>query len=288
MKQVRPGSGRSPSRLPLPLCILLVVVFLAACGGGSGAGEAGPGVSAQNQDGESTVGQGREGESSGDHPDGLFKTSLARNPSCSISVAVLHAGSNEQPVISVERLSTTIVCFKGFDENGPQVHVEVTGTQLSADLDAATDLDDNSPAWFWYVAVPTFATPLGTYAIRATQESSGGTLEARGELAVVRATTPHVYALDAGPSASGTSFRVQFAGFPPGSQAAVFLYYSEPTGRRFEFLRPLPPAGIDAHGEASYSWTTRPEDQAGSYAIWTNPTPDNCANQPCARFEVRT
>lgn len=130
--------------------------------------------------------------------------------------------------------------------------------------------------------------PLGTYAIRATQESSGGALEARGELAVVRATTPRVYALDTGPSAPGTSFRVQLAGFPPGGRAMVFLYYLEPSGSRFEFLRPLPPAGIDAHGEASYSWTSRPDDQAGSYAMWTNPTPDDCANQPCAGFEVRS
>jgi hypothetical protein len=290
MTQVRFRPGWPLSRLPLVLlCILAVMVLLTACGGGSGAGEAGPGASAptqdQNQDGQSTSGQGSDGESSGSHPDGLFQTTLARNPRCLVSV---HAGSTEQPPISVERLESTVVCFKGFDENGPQVHVELTGTQESADLNAGTDRADNSPAWFWDVGVPTFATPLGTYGIHATQDSSGSALEARGELAVVRATTPRVYALDRGPSAPGASFRVELAGFPPGGRAMVFLYYRALTESRYDFLRPLPPARIDAHGEARYSWTARPDDQAGRYAIWTNPTPRGCAAEPCASFEVRS
>ena len=289
MTQVRLRPGGPPSQWSLVLCILAVMVFLAACGGGSGAGEAGPGVSAptqdQDQDGESTQDRGRDGESSGEHPDGLFRTSLARNPVCLVSI---HVGSTEPPLISVERLERTFVCFKGFDENGPQVHVELTGTQESADLDAETDRADDSPAWFWYVGVPTFATPLGTYAIHATQASSGGALEARGKLAVVRATTPRVYAPDTGPASPGISFAVQLAGFPPGGRAMVFLYYQAPTGRRYDFLRPLPPAPIDARGEASYSWTVRPDDRAGSYAVWTNPTPDRCAAGPCAEFEVRS
>jgi hypothetical protein len=291
MTQVRGRLGRT-TRLPLILpCILVVAVLFTACGGGSGAGEAGPAASApqpagQNQ--EPSGDQGQDGESSGNHPGGVFQSTPAARPSCSVTV---QAGSTQQPLIRMERLDSGVVCFKGFDQNGPQVHVELTGqsagTQESADLDAGTDRADGSTAWFWNVTVRTFDTPPGTYQIHATQDSSSGSLEARGQLAVVRATRPRVYAPSTGSSAPGASFPVQLAGFPPGSRAMIFLY-GPLMGSRFDFLRALPPARIDAQGESSYSWTSQPDDQAGTYGIWTNPTPSGCANAPCARFSIRS
>lgn len=290
MTQVRGRLGRT-TRLPLILpCILVVAVLFTACGGGSGAGEAGPAASApqpEGQDQEPSGDQGQDGESSGNHPGGLFQ-STPGPPFCTVTV---QAGSTQQPLIRLERLDSELVCFKGFDENGPPVHVELTsqstGNQESADLNASRDSADGSPAWFWDVAVRTFDTPLGASEIHAIQDSSSGPLEARGQLAVARATRPRVYAPGTGSSAPGASFPVQLAGFPPGSRAMIFLY-GPVMGSRFDFLRALPPARIDAQGESSYSWTSQPDDQAGTYGIWTNPTPSGCANAPCARFSIRS
>jgi hypothetical protein len=213
--RARPGRA---TRCPLVLTFVLTVMVLTACGGGSGAGEAGPAATAPAQAGRnqepSGGDQGQGGESSGDHPGGLVQTVLAPGSTCPVAI---RAGSTQQPLVRLERLDGVAVCFKGFDQNGPRVHVDLTsqsgGTQESADLDADTDSTGDT-AWFWNVTVRTLDMPLGTSAIHATQDSGSGLLEARGQLAVVRATEPRVYAPSAGPAAPGASLRVQLAGLP--------------------------------------------------------------------------
>jgi hypothetical protein len=296
-----------PSRIPAVLVpAVVVVLLLAACG--------------ESPDGSPGA---DKHESSGRRPTKILFGLLHSYTSGPLNqcplTAALRAGFTRQNPIHAERLTAGRFCLRGFHKDGPLVHLVLTGP-LPAETQEARDLDPIKPIkdpvlhtygpvhytyWKWVERI--VLKPVGDYKIHATQESrtSDTSLEANGRLRVVPATEPTIY--NGGEQEAsyppGASFQIQFSGFPPNSQVMVFLYGpGVKIGKRDEyeypFLRPLPLAQMDAHGEASYSLASRPDDRPGEYGIWMNPLPRWCredelcgpcaADEPCARFEIES
>jgi hypothetical protein len=281
--------GHQLSRIAVVLlCVVVVVPLLAACGGSSGGSP-----------------DSDKNDSSGGYPTkvffGLFHSAGAKKDDVCPLTEALRAGSTRHDPIVEERLLYGWFCLRGFHKDGPPVHLVLTGplpakTQVARNL---KPIKDPVGYTYWEWVSSRVLRPIGDYRINATQRSrtSGTSLEFKGRLRVVPASEPTIY--NAGEEASyppGASFRIQFSGFPPNSQVMVVLYGPRGAriGRRYEypFLRALPRAQMDAHGEASYSLASRSDDRPGGYAIWMNPPPAECEHSKldiaCTAFEIES
>lgn len=291
--------GRRLSRIPAVLsCVVVAVLLLTACGGSPDAEK--DESSGRHPTEESSGGHPTE-ESSGRHPSkilfGLFRSRGGGLPDvCPLTRAALRAGSTRQNPIRLHHLASGWFCLRGFDDHGPPLRIILTGplpekTQQVKNLDPIKD-----PAgytyWAWSISV--VLKPIGDYRIHVTQDSKalGILLQASGRVKVVPATVPSIYnARETASYPPGTTLQIELSGFRPNSQVMIFVY--GPLARvgksyGYPFLRPLPLAQMDAHGEASYLLASRPGDQPGEYAVWINPTPLKChGRMACTRFKVK-
>jgi len=181
----------------------------------------------------------------------------------------------------VERLNQKSVCFTDVSNLSSPMQVTLVAP---AGSEQVADAHKVSGGWLWqFTATPDL--PLGTYSFVARLpdvKASGQPLVTTGGLEIVRASLPVVYQVERGLSESG--FRIELAGFPPGSLVAVFLYGPPDDTGGLPFVRALPAARIDGGGEGGYSWQPESADRPGQYGIWLNPTPAECL--PCASFSI--
>jgi hypothetical protein len=252
------------------ICYLTALILAGACGAGGTPGEAPRPPrddSAPSQPSSNATNATNEGQqSSGKHPDGIFVAQPTE------TCTRLQVGSAPSP-LRVERLSSLVICFLGFDENAQGVELDVT---LPDGSQSSQRLSKEGEAFYWRFWT-TLDTALGAYKFTATEILDDGTatpLELSGEVDVERATEPSAYT-EEGIASPGGSIPIQFAGFPPRTAVQLFLY-RRPDGARYNFVRALPVAQTNSRGEARYTWRPAADDEAGDYLIWPGSTSEGC------------
>ncbi|WP_250030422.1 hypothetical protein [Paractinoplanes maris] len=149
------------------------------------------------------------------------------------------------------------ICFLDFPD-GETVTVRLSGP--GGEVRTHRTTESNLPLIF------RLGMPLGRWAVRV---SGPGVEPATATIRVTRPTTPTVHQVsDRGPSATAGTV-LELAGFPGGKPVNIFLYGPRADARAsLRFVRALPVAAADKHGEARYSVALRPKDLPGLYGIW--------------------
>jgi hypothetical protein len=219
----------------------------------------------------------------------------------------VEAGSQDA-TIQLKRLVTQKICFMDLGVSAAPSIVVMTPTG-TREVMTLTPGSPGSGEWVWLVqSVPGLGleASLGQYTFRmiTAVPSSTPTVASptvttsppprfnvtSGNLTIVPAAQPSAE-VSSDPQLAGDQLQIGLAGFPGFSMVYVSLYGpgasdGQGASAMYPLLVDLPGLTTDQYGEGVALWTVPSGTAAGRYAIWIDPLPSACKNNPCISFTV--
>lgn len=219
----------------------------------------------------------------------------------------VEAGSQDA-TIQLKRLVKQKICFMDLGVSTAPSLV-VTTPAGAREVITLTPGSPGSGDWVWLVqSVPGLGleASLGQYTFRMITAVPSSTptgasasvttsppprfIVTSGNLTIIPVTQPSAE-VSSDPQLAGDQLQIGLSGFPAFSMVYVSLYGpgasdGQGASAMYPLLVDLPGLRTDQHAEGAALWTVPSGTADGRYAIWIDPLPAACKNNPCISFTV--